>query len=154
MLHRPKGDSPAEQQKKYEAHKAAHVAIKQFCGSGQYFTAFVVAYALLEDRLIALRFIAMRAELVRQSANTRAKREIKTMSNDLCHCGVINVELRDEVLNLADMRNKIVHSAMYNLDRVSKAHVRRVMDATRSLQSIGLKLVRRSAALKPTVSNN
>jgi hypothetical protein len=96
----------------------------------------------------------MRAELVRQSANTRAKREIKTMSNDLCHCGVINVELRDEVLNLADMRNKIVHSAMYNLDRVSKAHVRRVMDATRSLQSIGLKLVRRSAALKPTVSNN
>jgi len=123
MFHRPKGDSPAEQQKKYEAHKAAHIAIKQFCGSGQFFTAFVVAFALLEDRLVALDFIAKRADLVRQSANTRAKRDFKTISNSLCDCGLINLELRTEILHLADMRNKVVHSALYNLDRVSKDHV-------------------------------
>ena len=143
MFHRPKGDSPAEQQKKYEAHKAAHIAIKQFCGSGQFFTAFVVAFALLEDRLVALDFIAKRADLVRQSANTRAKRDFKTISNSLCDCGLINLELRTEILHLADMRNKVVHSALYNLDRVSKDHVNRVMRALRSLQTTGRKLKRK-----------
>jgi len=143
MFHRPKGDSPAEQQKKYEAHKAAHIAIKQFCGSGQFFTAFVVAFALLEDRLVALDFIAKRADLVRQSANTRAKRDFKTISNSLCDCGLINLELRTEILHLADIRNKVVHSALYNLHRVSNDHVNRVMRATRSLQTTGRKLKRR-----------
>ncbi len=143
MFHRPKGDSPAEKRKKYEAHKAAHIAIKQFCGSGQFFTAFVVAFALLEDRLVALDFIAKRAELVRQSANTRAKRDFKTISKSLCDCGLISLELRTEILDLADMRNKVVHSALYNLDRVSKDHVSRVMKATRLLQSIGRKLARK-----------
>lgn len=143
MFHRPKGDSPAEQRKKYEAHKAAHIAIKQFCVSGQFFTAFVVAFALLEDRLGALDFVAKQSELVRQSANTRAKRDFKTISNSLCECGLIDLGLRTEILHLADMRNKVVHSALYNLDRVSKDHVSRVMKATRLLQSIGRKLARK-----------
>lgn len=140
MLRRPEGDSPAEQTKKQRAHIAANEAVKRFCASGEYFTAYVVAYALLEDRLVALDVLARRHSVVEPVTNRRALRELKAITERLFLASVIERELRDEVLNLADMRNKIVHSAIYNIHSVKRPHVERVMKAKKDLQN----LVRRS----------
>ena len=140
MLHRPKGDSPAEQKKKYEAHRAANGAVKQLRGCKQYFTAFVIAFALLEDRVRALDFVARKQGIVPPPKNVRQTQNWKAIVHRLHSSALLELVLRDELMDLADMRNKAIHSAHYNLDRVKDAHIERVVKAQRTIATIVKKL--------------
>ena len=140
MLHRPKGDSPAEQERKYKAHRAANGAVKQLRGSKQYFTAFVIAFALLEDRLRALDFVARKQGIVPPPKNVRQAPNWKAIVHRLHSSELLELVLRDELMDLADMRNKAIHSAHYNLDNVKDKHIERVVKAQRTIATIVKKL--------------
>ena len=140
MLHRPKGDSPAEQERKYKAHRAANRAVKQLRGSKQYFTAFVIAFALLEDRVRALDFVARKQGIVPPPTNVRQTQNWKAIVHRLHSSALLQLVLRDELMDLADMRNKAIHSAHYNLDRVKDAHIARVVKAQQTIATIVKKL--------------
>ena len=142
MLQRPKGDSPAEQKKKYKAHQAANAAVKQLRGCKQYFTAFVIAFALLEDRVRALDFVARQRGIVPPPKNVRQTQNWKEIIQRLHSSTLVELDLRDELMNLADMRNKAIHSAHYNLDGVKDTHIKRVVDAQRAIAKMVKKLVK------------
>jgi len=138
---RPTKNSPADQRKKYEAHKAANEAVKQLRACKQYFTSFVIAFALLEDRVRALDFVARDQGVVPPPKNVRRTRDWKDIVQRLHQASLIELDLRDELMNLADMRNKVIHSAHYNLNSVGDAHVKRVIASQRVLAKMVLKLV-------------
>lgn len=140
MLQRPKGDSPAEQKKKYKAHQAANAAVKQLRGCKQYFTAFVIAFALLEDRVRALDFVARQRGIVPPPKNVRQTQNWKEIIQRLHSSTLVELDLRDELMNLADMRNKAIHSAHYNLGGVTDKHVNRVVEKQREIAKIVRKL--------------
>jgi hypothetical protein len=142
MFHRPKGDSPAEQRKKYEAHKTANEAVKQLRACKQYFTSFVIAFALLEDRLRALDFVAIHQGIVPPPKNVRQTQNWKEIVQRLHSSTLIELDLRNELMNLVDMRNKAIHSAHYNLNSVIDAHVKRVVEAQRKVAKLVRKLIK------------
>jgi hypothetical protein len=142
MLHRPKGDSPGEQERKYKAHQAANAAVKQLRGCKQYFTAFVIAFALLEDRVRALDFVARKQGIVPPPKNVRQAQNWKEIVKRLHSSQLIELKYHKELMSLADMRNKAIHSAHYNLDGVKDAHLKRVVDAQRTVAKIVRKLVK------------
>ena len=142
MLHRPKGDSPADQEKKYKAHRAANGAVKQLRGSKQYFTAFVIAFALLEDRLRALDFVARKQGIVPPLKNVRQAQNWKVIVHRLHSAELLELALRDKLMNLGDTRNKAIHSAHYNLDNVKDEHIERVVKAQREIAKRVRKLVK------------
>ena len=142
MLQRPKGDSPAEQKKKYKAHQAANAAVKQLRGCKQYFTAFVIAFALLEDRVRALDFVARKQGIVPPPSSVRRARDWKDIVRRLHSSELIELKSHKELMNLADMRNKAIHSAHYNLDGVKDTHIKRVVDAQRAIAKMVRKLVK------------
>lgn len=146
MRNRPTNSTPADQRKKYEAHKAANGAVKQLRACKQYFTAFVIAFALLEDRVRALDFVARDQGVVPPPKNVRRTRDWKDIVQRLHQASLIELNLRDELMNLADMRNKVIHSAHYNLNSVEDAHVKRVIASQRVLAKMVLKLTKSSKA--------
>ena len=142
MRTRPTGSSPREQRQKYEAHKAANGAVKQLRATGQHFTAFVVAFALLEDRVHALDYVARDLALIPPVKNKRAMRDWKAIVNRLCDGGMLEKPQRTELLNLASIRNRVVHSAIYNLTAVTDRHVGKVMESRKSIDSKVRKLMK------------
>jgi len=139
---RPTKNSPADQRKKYEAHKAANEAVKQLRACKQYFTSFVIAFALLEDRVRALDFVARQQGLVPPPKNVRQTQNWKEIVQRLHRSTLLELDLRNELMNLVDMRNKVVHSAHYNLNSVDDAHVKRVVTAQRAVARIVRRLVK------------
>jgi hypothetical protein len=133
---RPTESTPAHQEKKYKAHKAANAAVKQLRGCKQYFTAFVIAFALLEDRVRALDFVARHRGIVPPPKNVRQVQNWKEIVQRLHSSTLLELDLRDELMCLVDMRNKAIHSAHYNLDGVKDAHIKRVVDAQRAIAKI------------------
>ena len=142
MRNRPTESTPADQEKKYKAHKAANEAVKQLRGCKQYFTAFVIAFALLEDRVRALDFVARQRGIVPPPKNVRQTQNWKEIVQRLHSSTLVELDLRDELMYLVDMRNKAIHSAHYNLDGVKDAHLKRVVDAQRTVAKIVRKLVK------------
>ena len=140
MRNRPTESTPADQEKKYKAHKAANEAVKQLRGCKQYFTAFVIAFALLEDRVRALDFVARQRGIVPPPKNVRQAQNWKEIVQRLHSSTLLELDLRDELMYLVDMRNKAIHSAHYNLDGVKDEHVKRVVDAQRAVAKIVRKL--------------
>jgi hypothetical protein len=146
MRTRPTNNTPTDQKKKYEAHKTANAAVKQLRACKQYFTAFVIAFALLEDRVRALDFVGREQGVVPPPTSVRRRRDWKDIVQRLHRAEIIEMDVRDELMNLADMRNKLIHSAHYNLDRVEDAHVKRVIAKQRLLAKIVLNLNKGSKA--------
>ena len=141
------GTSPKDQILKQKAHQAANEAVKQLRTTGQYFTAFIVSFALLEDRLRAMDYVARDLDLVSQVVRKRESREWKAIVDRLHEAAMFDKKLRDELLNLADMRNKVVHSAIYNLSSVNDKHVGRLLEARRVIDLAVRKLVRKKTGL-------
>ena len=133
MKTRPTENTPADQEKKYKAHRAANLAVKQLRGCKQYFTAFVIAFALLEDRVRALDFVARKQGIVPPPKNVRQAQNWKAIVHRLHSSELLELVLRDELMDLADMRNKAIHSAHYNLDNVKDKHIERVVKAQREI---------------------
>ena len=142
MRSRPTESSPTDQRKKYEAHKAANEAVKQLRACRQYFTAFVIAFALLEDRVRALDFVARQQGLVPPPKNVRQTQNWKEIVQRLHRSTLLELDLRNELMNLVDIRNKVVHSAIYNLDAVADKHVTRVIVAQRTVAKLVTKVVK------------
>ena len=142
MRTRPIESTPEDQRKKYEAHKAANEAVKQLRSCKQYFTAFVIAFAVLEDRVRALDYVARERGKVPQPTDVRRLRDWKQIVKRLYLAELLNHELRDDLLGLADIRNKVVHSAIYNLDAVADKHVTRVIVAQRTVAKLVTNVVK------------
>jgi len=142
MRTRPTESTPADQRKKYEAHKTANEAVKQLRACKQYFTAFVIAFALLEDRVRALDFVARQQGVVPPPRNVRQTQNWREIVQRLHKSALLELDLRNELMNLVDMRNKAIHSAHYNLNSVDDPHVKRVVAAQRKVAKIVRKLVK------------
>ena len=147
MRTRPIESTPEDQRKKYEAHKAANEAVKQLRACRQYFTAFVIAFALLEDRVRALDFVARQQGLVSQPKNVRQTQNWKEIVQRLHRSTLLELDLRNELMNLVDMRNKVIHSAHYNLNSIDDAHAKRVVIAQRTVAKIVRVLVKNGKAM-------
>ena len=76
---------------------------------------------------------------VPQPTDVRRLRDWKQIVKRLYLSELLNDELRDDLLGLADMRNKVVHSAIYNLDAVADKHVSRVLFAQRTVAKLVIK---------------
>ena len=142
MRSRPTESSPTDQRKKYEAHKAANEAVKQLRSCKQYFTSFVIAFALLEDRVRALDFVARQQGLVPPPKNVRQTQNWKEIVQRLHRSTLLELDLRNELMNLVDIRNKVIHSAHYNLSSLGDAHVKRVVTAQRTVAKVVRRVVK------------
>jgi hypothetical protein len=100
----------------------------------------VIAFALLEDRVRALDFVARKQGIVPPPKNVRQTQNWKEIVQRLHSSTLLELDLRDELMYLVDMRNKAIHSAHYNLDGVKDEHVKRVVDAQRAVAKIVRKL--------------
>ena len=146
MKTRPIGTTAADQRKKYEAHRAANAAVKQLRSTKQYFTAFIVAFALLEDRVRALDHLGRAIGRVPSPKKPRRWYDWKVIVVRLHSVELIDHDLRTELLNLANIRNKVVHSALYNLAGVKETHVSRIVTAQRAMAKLVKSLSKSSSS--------
>jgi len=120
---RPTDDSKESQRKKYEHHKKANGTLNYYLEQGNWIGAYVIAYSLLEDRLRAMYVVVKRdiegIELIKDDINVSLARIVGYLKKN----GYVIKELAKQLHKANDLRNTLLHDAMWQIDVIKEEHV-------------------------------
>jgi hypothetical protein len=120
---RPIDDSKESQRKKYEFHKKANGTLNYYLEQGNWIGAYVIAYSLLEDRLRAMYVVVKRdiegIELIKDDINVSLARIVGYLKKN----GYLIKELAKQLHKANDLRNTLLHDAMWQIDVIKEEHV-------------------------------
>lgn len=111
------------QQEKYVAFKTAYSFINKYERDQNYIAAYVIAFSLLEDRIRAMFVICYRATQGTEPKQDKIDEHFKKIISKLIHHQYLDEKFAKEILDEADRRNKLLHTAMWKLDAFTEKSV-------------------------------
>lgn len=125
---RPQGNSPKQQKKKYVAHKRANEVLTHYIDKKNFIGGFLVAFSLFEDRVRAFdATVTQNGDAVSPTSRRKALAEvIKRLKGKMDQADIT------KMLALVEERNKLVHSAMYNVDVFAEKHIILVLEVRKA----------------------
>jgi hypothetical protein len=132
-------DSPrqqASQEQKRLAFAAAYSNLNQYLKTGDFFAAYVIAFSIVEDRLRAMYVLHYWSQTGEIPKTKKINQSISRIAKLLHAESVLPVELLDEFLELARLRNKVIHESIWRTGNVQTEDVKKLMVLGRRLDSI------------------
>jgi hypothetical protein len=143
---RPTDDSKESQRKKYEHHKKANGTLNYYLEQGNWIGAYVIAYSLLEDRLRAMYVVIQRdvnkVELVKEDI----KRSLGGIIGYLKKNGYLEKEVAKQLHKANDLRNTLLHDAMWQVDVIKEQHVIDIKELKNEIAKVVEKLKKKIKA--------
>jgi hypothetical protein len=133
---RPNEHITYTQKEKYEKFRVAFSKLNDFVNLKQYLAAHVIAFSILEDRVLAARIQC--GELTNNPLDKKANKNkipFEKSANRLHEWGVINDELFTSLIKCGNERNEFIHQAMWRLNdfnHTSIVHLRKIINALES----------------------
>jgi hypothetical protein len=107
---------------KYEVFKNAYGNVKKYLEKEDFLAANILAFAILEDRVLAAYAECSKhiktAEVM--SHNTLNKLKFSTIVKNLQNMNVIDENIKNDLLNAADERNRQIHEMIWRLDTFNR----------------------------------
>ena len=125
---RPKDDTADSQRKKYEHHKKANGTLNYYLEQGNLIGAYVIAYSLLEDRVRAMYVVVERDVNKVELKTEDIKRSLGGIIGFLKKNGALTKELAKQLHKANDVRNTLLHDAMWEVDVIKEQNVLDVRD--------------------------
>ena len=115
---RPDDHVNMTQQEKYQAFKKAYGKLNEYIVSEEYLAAHVVAFSILEDRVLATRIQCGEiAEGPLDPKINKNKIPFEKSLKKIFTLHVINSEFYAQLVLLGDERNTFIHQAMWRLEQ-------------------------------------
>ena len=130
---RPTHDSVEAQKQKYEEFKKAYSTLKKLMADEAYIAAYVIAFSILEDRLIALYVVLLRRDEQREMTKGDRCIGFAKIVNMLVKAGNLEHKFGDELKAKARERNALFHATMWNLNNFTNENVKQLQDLVRRL---------------------
>lgn len=135
-MSRPLDDSSDAQKYKYVAFRTAYSLVNHYEKSQNYLAAYVIAFSILEDRLKAMYVICYRRT---QGCDPTAKlldEGFRKLVSKLLHHQYIAKDLAERLAEEAEMRNQLLHTAMWKLDAFTPDTVGRIKSLVRLVDTL------------------
>ena len=142
-------DSPrlqASQEQKRLAFAAAYSNLNQYLKTGDFFAAYVIAFSIVEDRLRAIYVLHYWSQNDEIPKPKKINQSISRIARLLHAESVLPVELLDEFLGLAKLRNKVIHESIWRTGSVQTDDVKKLMVLGRKFDAITKKFSKRPGA--------
>ena len=121
----------ATQQDKYVAFRTAYQNITHYREQKNFIAAYVVAFSLIEDRIRAMFVVRHRATDGKELTDKQIAASFSSHVCLLSKEGDIQPDDAVCLLEEAKQRNKLMHTAMWNLNAFTEESVERVIKLTR-----------------------
>jgi len=139
---RPIDDTEESQRRKYEHHKKANGTLSYYLEQGNFIGAYVVAYSLLEDRIRAMYVVVQRdihkVVTTKNDINAPFARIVDYLQKN----NHLSKELAKRLYKSNDIRNTLLHDAMWEIDAIKEKNVSNVGDLRDEVSSVLEKLKR------------
>ena len=122
-----------DQEEKRIVFKEAFENIKRHQADGNYLAAYVVAFSVVEDRLRAMYCVWYKSENGEPPTDRQIQSPISKITKILLKEKIIGVHEAEEILSEAKSRNKLFHSAMWNLNDFTDDVLKRVLVIARNV---------------------
>jgi hypothetical protein len=123
-------------QAKQVAFKRAFEMIKSHCEQANYLAAYVVTFSIIEDRVRAIFVIWYRSTKGEEPTQALINRPFSIIVNILLSHQKISAILADQLKTEAKVRNKLFHSAMWNLDLFTGDAVKSAVRIARDVDKV------------------
>jgi hypothetical protein len=120
-------------QERYDKFRQAFGTYNCYFKAGNLIGAFVIAFSIFEDRLMALYMLAHEAKGLRKP--TGFKRLFAKLEFLRSH-EIIDCNQEKEWKEIANIRNQKLHSAMWNLDEFSKKDCQQIISQARIVDKL------------------
>ena len=135
-MSRPLDDSSDSQKYKYVAFRTAYGLVKHYEETQNYLAAYVIAFSILEDRVKAMYVICYRNTQNGEPTTKILEEGFRKLVSKLVHHQYICKALADELANEAEMRNQLLHTAMWKLDAFTPDTVTRIKSLVRLVEKL------------------
>lgn len=132
------------QQEKFEKFRAAYSKLNNYVKSKEYLAAHVLAFSILEDRVLAARIQC--GELNNSPVDKRAdinKIPFERSLTRLFEWGVIEESLYKSAIKCGVERNEFIHQAMWRLDEFNYSSIVQLRKTINTIESCRKKYVRK-----------
>jgi hypothetical protein len=132
---RPENQNLLNPKQKYEKFKAAYSKLNEYIASGEYIAAHVIAFSILEDRVLANRLICeeLSGEFIDVKIN-KNKIPFDKSIGKLLQMKVVDKNLHEQLSACGKERNEFIHQAMWRLDEFNHASILKIRKTINALE--------------------
>ena len=132
---RPENQVALTPKQKFEKFRAAYAKLNQYIASEEYIAAHVIAFSILEDRVLANRLTCeeFNNEILDKKIN-RNKIPFDKSIRKLLEIKVIDENLQKQLSACGKERNEFIHQAMWRLDEFNHASILKIRKTINELE--------------------
>jgi len=128
----------------YVAFRKAFSKLNQFIASGEYIAAHVIAFSILEDRVLANRLTCQKLKDGYLEINFNPNNiPFNKSTKKLLEMEVIDEKLHKQLSACGKERNEFIHQAMWRLDDFNLASIVKIRKTIRALEKCKTDFVRK-----------
>jgi len=132
---RPENQVALTPRQKFEKFRAAYAKLNQYIASEEYIAAHVIAFSILEDRVLANRLTCeeLKNEILDKKIN-KNKIPFDKSIRKLLEIKVIDENLQKQLSACGKERNEFIHQAMWRLDEFNHASILKIRKTINELE--------------------
>ena len=133
-MSRPLTDNEEDQQFKYLKFKNAYDNINKLIADQAFIAAYVIAFSILEDRLVAMYVVKLRRDEKREMTKEDRNIGFVRIVNLLMKTRELDNNLGNSLIQIAHQRNSLFHATMWNLEEFTEDVVTNVISLINKLK--------------------
>jgi hypothetical protein len=132
---RPENQVALTPRQKFEIFRAAYAKLNEYIKSEEYIAAHVIAFSILEDRVLANRLTCeeLKNEILDKKIN-KNKIPFDKSIRKLLEIKVIDENLQKQLSACGKERNEFIHQAMWRLDEFNHASILKIRKTINELE--------------------
>ena len=132
---RPDYQNLLNPKQKFEKFKSAYSKLNEYIESGEYIAAHVIAFSILEDRVLANRLTCeeLSGEFIDAKIN-KNKIPFDKSIGKLLQMKVVDINLHEQLSACGKERNEFIHQAMWRLDEFNHASILKIRKTINALE--------------------
>jgi hypothetical protein len=132
---RKTGGGDLSQNEKYLSFKRAFGSINHYVSQNNFLAAYIIAFSILEDRLLASYIVCYK----HKNKEDLSLRKLDNVSlsqlvHKLHYIKVIDIEFVNQLVELSDERNVLIHLMMWKLDEFNQESADKVRSAITKIE--------------------
>lgn len=132
---RPDYQNLLNPKQKFEKFKGAYSKLNEYIASGEYIAAHVIAFSILEDRVLANRLTC--EELIGEFIDVKINKNkipFDKSIGKLLQMKVVDKNLHEQLSACGKERNEFIHQAMWRLDEFNHASILKIRKTINALE--------------------
>ena len=132
---RPNYHKSLTPKQKFEKFKQAYSKLNEYIKNGEYMAAHVIAFSILEDRVLANRITCEELmNVIFDEKIDRNKIKFQKSVDKLLSMKVIDLNLHKQISDCGKERNDFIHQAMWRLDEFNQSSTLKIRKTINALE--------------------